>query len=86
MMKTLSWNCRGIGHPSKVVALKDFIYCEKPGIFLLHETKQSLQDMTKIIEHNKQYNGSISESRGAFEGIATIWNQNIWNYKSEIIN
>ena len=42
--------------------------------------------MTKIIEHNKQYNGSISESRGAFEGIATIWNQNIWNYKSEIIN
>lgn len=49
MMKILSWNCRGIGNPSKVAALKDLIYCEKPGIFLLQETKQSPQDMIKSL-------------------------------------
>jgi len=57
MMKVLSWNSRGLGHPSKVVALKDIIKNEKPGILLLQETKQGHQEMKEGIGQLKQYNG-----------------------------
>lgn len=39
MMKVLSWHSRGLGHPSKIVALKDLIAHEKAGILMLQETK-----------------------------------------------
>eukprot|EP00253_Pinus_taeda_P018483 PITA_18483 len=42
--------------------------------------------MSKVIEQQRQYRGSISEARGASRGVATIWNQGIWNCISETIN
>jgi len=50
MMKILSWNIRGLGHPSKVAALRDLIISEKPGIIMLQETKQNHKGMNKVIE------------------------------------
>ena len=78
MMKALSWNCRGLGHPSKNSALRDLLNQEKPDIILLQETKQGDQDMENIINKMKNYTGTIMESRGASGGISTIWNQNAW--------
>lgn len=40
MMKVLSWNNRGLGHPSKANALKDLRNQEKPEIVLVQEIKQ----------------------------------------------
>eukprot|EP00253_Pinus_taeda_P032306 PITA_32306 len=54
-MKILSWNSRGLGHPSKIVALKDRIIHEKPKILLLQETKQGHQEMKGIIDTISQY-------------------------------
>jgi len=39
MTKILSWNNRGLGHPSKFLALGDLIYNEKQEIILIQETK-----------------------------------------------
>lgn len=38
--------------------------------------------MRGIVEQQKQYKGSISESRGASGGITTLWNHSKWNYRS----
>eukprot|EP00253_Pinus_taeda_P004132 PITA_04132 len=65
MIKILSWNSRGFGHPSKIVALRDLIHHKKPGIILLQETKQGQREMNGIMEQQKQFKGSINEARGA---------------------
>ena len=39
MLKTVSWNCRGLGGLTKVEAIKDIIKTEKLDILLLQETK-----------------------------------------------
>ena len=72
MMKVLSWNSRGLGNPSKITALRDLLHNEKPEIMLIQETKQDQQEMKKIIDHQKQYLGTISGSKGASRGIVTI--------------
>ena len=82
-MKILSWNSRGLGHPSKVSALREIIHCEKLEILLIQESKQDQQEMRGIIDQQKQYKGSIIESRGASRGIATLWNHSKWNCTSE---
>jgi len=53
MIKILSWNSRGLGHPSKVVALRDLIISEKPGIIMLQEIKQNHKKMSKVIEQQR---------------------------------
>ena len=42
--------------------------------------------MIGIIEQQRQYKGTISESRGASGGITTLQNHITWNYRSETIN
>lgn len=37
-MSCLSWNCRGLGNPSTVRALRELIRTQKADIVLLHET------------------------------------------------
>ena len=86
MMKFISWNCRGLGHPSKIASLKDLADHEKPGIIMIQETKQRLQEMTRIIEQLRHYEGQICEARGASGGITTMWNKNIWICTSNTIN
>eukprot|EP00253_Pinus_taeda_P034106 PITA_34106 len=85
-MKILSWNNRGLGHPSKITALRDLLYSERPEILLVQETKQNQQEMQNIIDAQRQYLGTVSSSRGASGGIVTIWNSQQWNCDSATIN
>ena len=39
MLKTVSWNCRGLGGLNKVEAIKDIIKYEKLDILFLQEMK-----------------------------------------------
>lgn len=79
MMKVLSWNSRGLGHPSKKAALMELIRSEKPDILLIQETKLSQIETSKLIDQYKQYEGCTSEARGASGGILTMWNVNRWS-------
>lgn len=78
MMKLLSWNCRGLGHPSKKAALRELINSEKPEIILIQETKLDQTDINKLISQQRQYSGCASEARGASGGILTMWDNSRW--------
>jgi exonuclease III len=47
-MKLLSWNCRGLGKPSAIRALKKLLQSHQPSIVYLMETKFQQSDF-----HNK---------------------------------
>ena len=85
-MKVLSWNSRGLGHPSKSIALRDLINSEKPEILLLQETKQSKVDMQKIISKETLHEGTLLESRGASGGLASFWEKNKCQLKGNTDN
>ena len=78
----MSWNSKGLGHPSKIAALRDLINQEKPKIILLQETKQGDLEMKEVLEKMKHYGGTLSESRGASGGLATLWQHSIWTHKA----
>ena len=42
--------------------------------------------MRKIIGREKQYEGTLSESRGASGGLATLWSNNAWQLKDSTTN
>ena len=86
MMKILSWNNRGLGHPSKIVALKDLIQSESPEIVLIQETKQDQSEINRVISQQKRYSGCASKARGASGGILTMWDNNKWSWNSTRIH
>eukprot|EP00253_Pinus_taeda_P035660 PITA_35660 len=75
-----------MGHPSKTTALRDLLQNERPKILLIQETKQNQNEMQKIIDAQKNFSGASSNSRGAFGGITTMWNNQYWDCKSTIFN
>ena len=86
MMKVLSWNSGGLGHPSKSTALRDLISSKNPKILLLQETKQSEVDMQKITSKETLYEGTLLESRGASGGLASLWEKKKWQLKGNTVN
>lgn len=82
MMKALSWNSRGLGHPSKITALRDLLHAKRPEIVMIQETKQDQAEADKIINQQKHLQGCASEARGASGGILTLWDNNKWNCES----
>ena len=82
-MKVLSWNCRGLGRKPKEEAMTDLISLHHPDIFLIQETKMEedvfLQTSTKFWK--KRGKVAIS-SRGASDGIGTLWD----NMKYEVVD
>ena len=42
--------------------------------------------MRKIISREKKYDGTLSESRGASGGLATLWSTNTWYQKGTTAN
>jgi predicted AAA+ superfamily ATPase len=49
-MKLLSWNCRGLGKPSAVRALKKLLQSHKPDIVFLTETKLQTSEIHKSLK------------------------------------
>ena len=83
-MIVLSWNCRGLRHPSKINFLKDLIKIEKPDILLIQETKLSSQEIDAIIEKSRIYEGQAISTTGASGGISTIWKKGKWKLQQHI--
>lgn len=46
-MTTLAWNCRGLGDPQSVQALKDLVRAEYPMLVFVAETKANIIQMKK---------------------------------------
>ena len=75
-MKTISWNCRGLGSKGKEEAMLDLISLHHPDILLIQETKLEetafLQTSKKIW---KKKGVAALSSRGASGGIGTLWDE-----------
>eukprot|EP00253_Pinus_taeda_P035614 PITA_35614 len=73
-MKFVSWNCRGLGSPTKLEVVKDLLKVEPTDILMLQETKiegQSLLDTSRL-KWNKNSGKAVS-ARGTSGGLATLW-------------
>jgi mannosylglycoprotein endo-beta-mannosidase len=75
MMKTISWNIRGLNGRSKQWILRDVIKTEKPDILLLQETKCSGREAESIFRSSwRDGDFLFQDSVGAAGGLAILWN------------
>ena len=75
-MSLLSWNCRGLGNPQTVNALKKAIRIEKPDLVFLMETKFDKEWMTSVRDRCGFKESFVVPSLGASGGLALFWNSN----------
>ena len=73
-MKVLSWNYRDLGSKVKEEAMEELIRLAHPYILLIQETKLE-KDMFLQVSANfwKKGGRTTVSSRGASEGIDTLW-------------
>lgn len=73
-MKTVSWNCRGLGSPLKIKAVQDLLKMEAFDLLLMQETKIEEKLILKIGKEKWKKDAGIAVSaRGASGGLATLW-------------
>lgn len=79
-MKLASWNCRGLGNPSKIEAVKDLLKTEPSEILMLQETKLEGQALLEISKSkwNKKAGKAVS-ARGTSGGLATLWSEELFH-------
>eukprot|EP00253_Pinus_taeda_P019656 PITA_19656 len=79
-MNLVSWNCRGLGNPSKIEVVKDLMKAEPLDILMLQETKIEGQALLEISSSkwNKRTGKAVS-SRGNSRGLETLWNEDLFH-------
>ncbi|CAM9002471.1 unnamed protein product [Rhodiola kirilowii] len=73
-MKILSWNCRGLGRPRAVRALKDVLSVHHPQIVCLLETKMMAVGWDKLRPTLGFQNCFAVSRQGMSGGMAVLWN------------
>ena len=82
-MNSLCWNCRGIGNPRTVFALRDYLRSWNPKLVFLSETKLISRRREKVKYKLGFSNGLIVPSRGRRGGLALLWsNDTVLEIKS----
>lgn len=82
-MRLVSWNCRGLGNPSKAEAIKDLLKMEPSDILLLQETKIEGKALLDISQKKwKKNTGKAVSSRGSSRGLATLWPEDLFQLKN----
>ncbi|CAM8957099.1 unnamed protein product [Rhodiola kirilowii] len=76
-MKLLSWNCRGLGRPRTVRALRDAIRAVSPQVVCLMETKKKDADGNWLKWKLGFPNGLVVGCRGRSGGLAMLWNDRV---------
>ena len=72
-MKILSWNCRGISHPTAVCGLRALIRANSSDILFLSETKISSSLVSPILNHLGFYLMTHVAPSGTCGGLVLAW-------------
>ena len=85
-MNLVSWNCKGLGTSSKVEAMKDLITMALPDVLLLWEAKIEASNLLSIRNHIWKNNAEKAVSaRGSFEGLATLWSEDLFSLENSFL-
>ena len=76
-MSIMSWNCRGLGNPWAVQALKRPIKREDPSLVFLMETKLEVDEMKGVQHEIGLVQGIAVSSIGRSGGLALLWKSNM---------
>ena len=76
-MKTLVWNCRGVGGPLTIPQLKEMIYLHFPSIVFLSETKNKKTVMEKVKRQLKFDQCYVVEPVGKAGGLTLFWKEEV---------
>ena len=76
-MNIMSWNCRGLGNPWTVQALKRVIKKEDPSLVFLMETKLIVEEMKNVQREIGWSQGIVVASEGRSGGLALLWKSNV---------
>ena len=75
---TLSWNCRGLGNPRTVQALKGLVMDLKPNFIFLMETLL-IRPKLEYLQKQRGYEGMfVIDCRGRSGGLALLWKERGW--------
>ncbi|KAL9680031.1 hypothetical protein QQ045_017904 [Rhodiola kirilowii] len=76
-MKTLCWNCRGLGQPRTVRSLADLVRCYKPQVVGLIETKSN-NGRVEALRRRLGFDCGLGvDSNGSSGGLALWWKEEI---------
>jgi len=79
MMNLVSWNCRGLGNPTKVEAIKDLMKMEPIDVLMLQETKTEGEILPNTSNTKWKFDsGKVISARGLAGGIGTFWSRNLF--------
>ena len=80
MMQMVSWNCRGLGNPTKAEEIKDLLKTESADILMLQETKIEGELLLNISNTKWKFDsGKAISARGTAGGIGTFWSQKLFS-------
>ena len=76
-MIALCWNCRGLGTPRSVGALRELVQRWDPMVVFLTETKKKNAGMTKVRMKIGFENGFYVKKEGKGGGLAILWRREV---------
>ena len=81
MMHILSWNCRGLGSPEAVNALRRIVVNEDPQVVFLQETKLHQHELERV-KMKLKYSGLLvvgceGQGRKHRGGLALVWKREV---------
>ena len=81
-MQITSWNCRGLGNPSKSDAVKDLLKMDSSDLLLLQETNIDEDSLLLLRTSKWKLNSSKAVSaRGTSGGLTTLWSEEKFHLK-----
>jgi exonuclease III len=76
-MKTLSWNCRGIGNPATVKELRDFAKDYAPSVIFIMET-QINKNRVENLRYTLGFDNSFAvNTEGRSGGLGLCWKSDV---------
>ena len=76
-MIALSWNCRGLGTPRSVRALRECVRRWDPKVVFLSETKKNIAGMKRVKVKLDFVNGFYVQREGKGGGLAMLWRKEV---------